>query len=149
MAPWGRVWISYRSRRRKRVLTRADCMSMGLVLVVPGKRIDTLICRRNCLGCECRSPTPYPSHFPSHLHPAHIPHYRCRCAAFVFYSQMFYSCRRKYCTGYSCSLETPRLLVLLVRDCRLVRSFRGRGLRIVGLPGRLGCCCHPMAKGNL
>lgn len=153
---WGRVWISYRSRRRKRALTKADCMSRGLLAVVPGKRIDALICRRNCQGCDCRSPSPYSFHFPSHLHPTHNPprccccrcrfRCRCRCVAVVFYSRRFYCCRRSYCIGCSRSPETRRLVVLVVQDCRLVRSFRDRGPRKVGLPGPLGWCCHLMAN---
>lgn len=147
---WGRVWLSYRSRRRKRVLTKADCMSMGLLAVVPGKRIDALICQRNCQGCECRSPSPDSFHFPSHLHPTHNPP-RCCCVAGVFYSQRFYCCRRSCCIGCSRSPETSRLLA---RDCRLVRSFRDRGPRTVGLPCRLSWCwwcwcCHLMAEWNL
>lgn len=147
----GQVGLSYKSRRRKRVLTKAEGISMCLLSVVAGKRIDALICRHNCQGCECRSWSPYPfrSRFPSHFHPTHNPP---RCVAVVFYSQLSYCCRRSYCIDCSSSPESPQLLVILVRDCRLVHSFRDRGLRTVGLPGRLFCCCcccHLMTKWDL
>lgn len=142
LAPWGRVGISCRSHRHKRVLAKGPGMSKGLLLVSAGKRIDALICRRRCLVCGCRSPFPFPFRLPFRSHPIHNSP-RC-CVAAVVCFQTFLPCRQYCCYYCYCILFYSRSRLMLPGRRCFLRCLGDRGgLMIVVLPDYLGlgCCC--------